>query len=260
MRGILPLSRFIAGATGSPFSHTGVVAIESGYPIVYDCSVDGVQCQPFEVWMLDCVGSLGIKRLKSEHRRHIPGLLRYCRDVFERQVPFDVEFAPDDSSLYCVELTEKAFRSQGLVLSEPIRIGDWEHLNKYCLIALLVPPVSKLALGRPITLERFTYVPGNEHNGVWASPLLETVMGPQLMWDIKQVRQEPARFSIQGDIDIAIFAARELHRSYTQLPVRMIRSLTLLPAVQRFVAARRPDSRNDGAVPASASRVANKRD
>jgi hypothetical protein len=222
MRGILPLSRFIAGATGSPFSHTGVVAIESGSPVVYDCSYDGVQCQPFEVWMLDCVGAMGVKRLKPEHRKHIPGVMRYCRSVFDRQVPFDVEFAPDDSSLYCLELTEKAFRSQGLVLSEPIRIGDWENLNQYPLIALAIPPISKLALGRAITLERPTYVPGNKHNGVWASPLLETVMGPERMWDVKLARQEPGGLSIRGDIDIASFAVRELYRSYSELHIRII--------------------------------------
>ena len=32
VRGMVPLSRFIARATGSPFSHTGVVAIEDGSP------------------------------------------------------------------------------------------------------------------------------------------------------------------------------------------------------------------------------------
>jgi hypothetical protein len=241
MRGILPLSRFIAGATGSLFSHTGVVAIEGGTPVIYDCSYDGVQCQPFEVWMLDCIGSLGVKRLKPEHRKHIPGVMRYCRSVFERQVPFDVEFAPDDSSLYCLELTEKAFRSQGLRLSEPIQIGDWEHLNEYPLIAFAIAPVSKLALGRAITLERPTYVPGNEHNGVWASPLLETVMGPEKMWDVKLARQEPDRISIQGDIDIAIFAARELYRSYSELPVRIICELALRVQVQTGVATPGPE-------------------
>ena len=43
--------------------------------MVYDCSSPGVQRQPFEVWMLDCVGSMGVKRLKPEHRRHIPGVI-----------------------------------------------------------------------------------------------------------------------------------------------------------------------------------------
>ena len=66
LRGMFPLSRFIAKATGSPFSHTGIVAVEDGSPVVYDCSSAGVQRQPFEVWMLDCVGALGVKRLKPE--------------------------------------------------------------------------------------------------------------------------------------------------------------------------------------------------
>jgi hypothetical protein len=36
--GTFPLSQFIATATGSRFSHTGIVAVESGSPAVYDCS------------------------------------------------------------------------------------------------------------------------------------------------------------------------------------------------------------------------------
>ena len=90
--GTFPLSQFIATATGSRFSHTGIVAVESGSPVVYDCSSAGVQRQPFEVWMLDCVGAVGVKRLKPEYRNHIPGILSYCRTKFEQQVPFDFEF------------------------------------------------------------------------------------------------------------------------------------------------------------------------
>ena len=43
MHGMVPLSRFIARATGSPFSHTGIVAIEDGSPVVYDCSSLGIR-------------------------------------------------------------------------------------------------------------------------------------------------------------------------------------------------------------------------
>jgi hypothetical protein len=88
LRGLFPLSRFIARATGSPFSHTGIVAVEGGSPVIYDCSSAGVQRQPFEVWMLDCIGSVGVKRLKPEHRHRIPGVIEYCRLKFEQQVPF----------------------------------------------------------------------------------------------------------------------------------------------------------------------------
>jgi hypothetical protein len=46
VRGMVPLRQFIARATGSPFSHTGIVAIEGGSPVVYDCSLAGLQRQP----------------------------------------------------------------------------------------------------------------------------------------------------------------------------------------------------------------------
>ena len=149
VRGMVPLSRFIARATGSPFSHTGIVVIEDGSPVVYDCSSAGVQRQPFEVWMLDSLGALGVKRLKPEHRERIAGVIDYCRAAFERQVPFDNGFRMEDDSLYCLELTEKAFRSQGLALSEPVRIGDWEYLASFPLTALLIPPVTRIGAGSP---------------------------------------------------------------------------------------------------------------
>ena len=144
MRGSFPLSLFIARASGSPFSHTGIVAIEDGSPVVYDCALDGIQRQTFEVWMLECVGEIGVKRLKAEQQHRIPGVIEYCRKVYEQQVPFDSEFRMDDAALYCVEMTEKAFRSQGLALSEPVRIGDWENLADYTLTALAIPRFSGL--------------------------------------------------------------------------------------------------------------------
>ncbi|MFO0889687.1 MAG: YiiX/YebB-like N1pC/P60 family cysteine hydrolase [Isosphaeraceae bacterium] len=231
-RGILPLSRFIARATGSPFSHTGVVAVEDGYPVVYDCSSPGVQRQPFEFWMLDCVGPMGVKRLKPAFRGRIPGVVAFCRSAYERQVPFDAGFRMDDAALYCLELTEKAFRSQGLALSEPVRIGDWEYLENFPLTALGIEPGTALVLDRPITLEQTVYVPGNERQGVWASPLLETVIGP----DPKAFRDAAppliGRLNLSGDLDVTVFALLQLRRSYDELPIRLICDLVMLPRVR----------------------------
>ena len=227
VRGMVPLSRFIARATGSPFSHTGIVAIEDGSPVVYDCSSAGVQRQPFEVWMLDSLGALGVKRLKPEHRERIAGVIDYCRAAFERQVPFDYGFRMEDDSLYCVELTEKAFRSQGLALSEPVRIGDWEYLASFPLTALLIPPVSGLVLDRPITLEQPVYLPGNERHGVWASPLLETVFGPAPKVFQDAAPGEPGRLNLKGDLDLLVFTFCEVRRSYDQLPARLLCDLVL---------------------------------
>ncbi len=215
IRGTFPLSRFIARATGSVFSHTGIVAIEDGSPVVYDCSSDGVQRQPFEVWMLDCVGAMGVKRVKAEQRHVIPGVISFCRSKFEQQVPFDFEFRLDDRAFYCVELTEKAFRSQGLVLSEPVKIGDWEHLDRYPLTALAAPFVTKLMLEDPVTLEQPVFLPGNERQGIWASPLLETVVVPDPKWGAETGHSVDSQMSVRGDLELVLFAAGELRRMKT---------------------------------------------
>ncbi len=227
VRGMVPLSRFIARATGSPFSHTGIVAIEDGSPVVYDCSSPGVQRQPFEIWMLDSLGALGVKRLKPEYRARIAGVIGYCRIAYERQVPFDSGFRMEDDSLYCLELTEKAFRSQGLALSEPVRIGDWEYLASFPLTAFLIPPVSGLVLDRPITLEQPVYLPGNERQGIWASPLLETVFGPAPKVFQEGAALEAGRLNMRGDLDLLVFTFCEVRRSYTELPARLLRDLVL---------------------------------
>lgn len=229
LRGIFPLSRFIAEATGSRFSHTGVVAIEDGSPVVYDCSSDGVQRQPFEVWMLDCVGAFGVKRLRAEHRGRIPGVLDYCRATYERQVPFDFGFHMDDSAFYCVELTEKAFRSQGLALSEPVRIGDWAYLTAYPLTTLAIQYGTPLVLDRPITTEQAVYLPGNETQGVWASPLLETVVGPEPERTRELVHAPDGRLSLRGDLEMALFAAGEVRRSLVLLPARLAQITRRIP-------------------------------
>jgi hypothetical protein len=224
--GFLPLSRFIAHASGSAFSHTGIIAIEEGRPVVYDCSSSGIQRQPFAVWMLDSIGSFGVKRLKPHLSGHIAGVLGYCRKVFEDQVPFDDEFKIDDSRLYCVEMTEKAFRSQGLALSKPVCIGDWENLVQYPLTALGIVRFSGLTLEHPITLDQPVYLPGNDRLGIWASPMLETVYPYAKGKQIEQPpRSRPGVLSVKGDVAVTAFAVREARRSYSELPWRLIGDL-----------------------------------
>jgi hypothetical protein len=241
VRGLFALSWFIARATGSPFSHTGIVAVEDGSPVVYDSSEEGVRRISFEAWMLECVGSLGVKRLKPEHRHHIPGVIGYCRRVFKQEVPFDFEFHLDDSALYCLELTEKAFRSGGLALSEPVRIGDWEHLNSFPITALLMPGATRQAVGRPITLEQPVYLPGNDRHGAWASPKLEKVFGPEPKEHHGAARLRPGGISLRGDLELAVMAGRELHRSYSELPARLVSVVALHPRIRGLLVARGPD-------------------
>ena len=170
-----------ASASSSPtqttaqFSHTGVVAIENGEPVVYDTTKMGVACQPFGVWILDNVGALGVKRLRPEHQGAVPKVLAYCHRVFQQQVPFDYELGLDDSKLYCVEMTEKAFGAGGITLSQPVPLGDMEHADEYPLSMLGLQYASGWVLERPISFQDPVYMPGNDHHGLWGSPSLVTV-------------------------------------------------------------------------------------
>jgi hypothetical protein len=173
--GRFPFSRFVANCSASQYSHTGIVAIEKDGPVVYDITKAGVRRQPFCVWILDNVGPIGVKRLKPDVQNKVPAILTFCRSNYKEQTPFDYELGLDDSAFYCVEMTEKAYRSAGLVLSEPIRLGDMDRASEFPICIFTIQALSAWALEEPLTLEHRVYFPGNDHNGIWASPYLQTV-------------------------------------------------------------------------------------
>src|ERR1700729_4249122 len=132
-RGYFPMSRFLARASNSQFSHTGIVAIEEEGPVVYDTTRLSVSRQPFCVWILDNIGSIGVKRLRPEFKDAIPQVVGYCHRAFEGQIPFDYELSTGHTASYCIEMAEKAFRSAGIELSQPIRLGDMERASDFAL-------------------------------------------------------------------------------------------------------------------------------
>jgi hypothetical protein len=123
-----------------------------------------------------------------------------------------------------------------LVLSEPVRIGDWEHLASYPLTALATPYLTRLMLERPITLEQPVYVPGNDRQGIWGSPLLERVFGPEPEADREAAPAQLGGPSLRGDLELAILAGGELRRSYSELPIRWMCEVALHPRVREFLA------------------------
>jgi hypothetical protein len=178
LHGYFPMSRFLANASNSKFSHTGIVAIEEDGPVVYDTTRTGVARQPFGVWILDNVGNIGLKRLRPEYASAIPKVLAYCRKVFHEQLPFDYDLSLDDRALYCVEMTEKAFRYAGIQLSEPVALGNMERAPNYMLCMFGIGLASQYALEEPLTVNRLVFFPGNERHGIWSAPQLMTVVPP----------------------------------------------------------------------------------
>ena len=177
-RGYFRISKFLAKASNSQFSHTGIVAIEEEGPVVYDTTRTSVNRQPFCVWVLDNVGSIGVKRLRPEYSQAIPKVLAFCRKVFNEQVPFDYDLQPGDESLYCIEMTEKAFRAAGIALSEPIHLGDMERANEFPIQMFGLRLASKYVSEHPVTFDSLVYFPGNERHGIWSARQLMTVVPP----------------------------------------------------------------------------------
>jgi hypothetical protein len=178
LHGYFPMSRFLANCSNSRFSHTGVIAIEKDGPVVYDVTRPAVARQPFCVWVLDNVGCIGVKRLRPEYRAAIPKVLEYCRKVHQEQVPFDYELGLDDSALYCIEMTQKAYMAAGIELCKPIRVGDMERAPEFPLCMYGLRFASQYMLEHPLTFETEVYFPGNERHGIWSAKQLITVVPP----------------------------------------------------------------------------------
>lgn len=172
--GYFPMSRFIANVSASPFSHTGIVSFESGEPYVYDVTKAGIRKQPLCVWVLDNAGPFGVKRPRPAKQSLVPAAIAYCKDVYDRQVPFDYELGLDDSAFYCIELTEKAYRAAGMKLSDPIRLGDMDRAPEFPICMFMFTQLT------PLKLEQQVFFPGNERDGIWSCKDLEVVCPPMI--------------------------------------------------------------------------------
>jgi hypothetical protein len=164
------VSGLVADVCDSPFSHDALAVWEGDTLYVYDAEREGIRKVPFDFWMLDVYGrSLVVKRLRPELRGAIPAALAYCEDAYRREVPYDTALRLDDERLYCSELIEKAFRSGGVCLSDPMPIRSLPRYRWYWLVGFLADRLTEYRVDEPI------FVPGNERYGTFASPCLEAV-------------------------------------------------------------------------------------
>jgi hypothetical protein len=177
-RGYFRISRFLAKVSNSEFSHTGIASIEGDELVVYDTTRTGVARQPFCVWALDNVGKIGVKRVRPEFKSAIPKVIEYLHRVYEEQLPFDYDLDLDDRALYCVEMTEKAYRAAGIKLSDPVRLGDMERVTEFSLPLLVLALASRYQLEHPLTPDSLVFFPGNERHGTWSAKQLMTVIPP----------------------------------------------------------------------------------
>jgi uncharacterized protein YycO len=118
-----PLVDAIEGASGSPFSHCGILhQTPSGWVVVE--AIGPVKETPLSEWKARARDRLYVTyRLKSAYRDKIPSFIIAAQAMVGR--PYDHHYAWDDEAIYCSELIYKAFlTATGEKLGAMQRLGD----------------------------------------------------------------------------------------------------------------------------------------
>lgn len=157
-------------ATGSSWSHMGVVTLQDGKPFVFE-AVGPVRATPLDAWIARGVGGRFVaKRLRRADTRLTPAALDSLRAVGEtmRGRPYDPAFAWSDDRIYCSELVWKIYhRALGIDIGSLQTIGDFD------LSSPAVRSKMRERWGDHVPLREPAISPAQ----MFASPLLVTVHG-----------------------------------------------------------------------------------
>jgi hypothetical protein len=103
-----PLIDAIEGASGSPFSHCGILH-RAGTDWVVIEAIGPVRESPLREWIAQGrEKSYAVYRLKEKYRGKIPDFIEAAQGYKGR--PYDIHYDMDDVAIYCSELIYKAFR------------------------------------------------------------------------------------------------------------------------------------------------------
>lgn len=155
----------IQRATGSRYSHMGVIFLRDGEPFVFEASAR-VQRTPLQTWIARGQGGhYVIKRLQDADMRLTPRALARARELarsFEGK-RYDLTFEWSDRRMYCSELVYKLYeRAAG------VRIGRLQRLRDFALDDPVVRRKLKERYGERVPLDEPVISPAS----MYESPLL----------------------------------------------------------------------------------------
>ncbi len=158
----------IQRATGSPYSHMGIVFVVDSTVMVCE-ALDPVQYTPLKEWVARGEGGrFVVKRLKQADKRLTPGALDSLRATANGMVGkrYDHFFQWSDERIYCSELAWKVYRT-----ALGIEIGAPQHMREFNLRDPLVAAKLAQRFGEQVPLEELVISPAR----MFDSDLLVTV-------------------------------------------------------------------------------------
>jgi len=159
----------IQRATGSPYSHMGIIFIRDGRPYVFE-AVATVRYTALESWIARGQGShYVVKRLKDAEKVFDSNGLAKLRGATSEFAgrPYDLTFEWSDDRIYCSELVWKVY-DRGL----NIRVGELQRLKDFNLADPVVKAKMRQRYGKRIPLDEPVISPA----AMFRSPLLVTVV------------------------------------------------------------------------------------
>ena len=164
-----PQSLAVQRATGSKYSHMGLVVFRDGRPTVLEAAAT-VRYTPLAEWIARGVdGHYVVKRLRDADTRLTPDATRRLLRAGDRFVgrPYDLVFGWSDDRIYCSELVWKAFdRGMGL------RVGRIQKIRDFNLSDPAVRAKLRERYGDHIPLDEPVISPV----AMFESPILVTVV------------------------------------------------------------------------------------
>lgn len=155
----------IQRATGSRYSHMGVIVHRDGKPYVFE-AIGRVSYTPLQPWIERGVGGrYVVRRLRKPLSAAQATALRGSMAAFQGR-PYDPAFEWSDRRIYCSELVWKLYqRALG------IRIGELQRLRDFRLEDPAVRAKLRERYGKRVPLQEPVISPAAMHD----SPLLVTI-------------------------------------------------------------------------------------
>lgn len=158
-------SQAIQKATGSPYSHMGVVLFRQGKPHVFEASAT-VRYTPLADWIKRGKnGAYVVKRLDPPLN---PAQIKLLHQEARRHEnkPYDMTFDWSDTRMYCSELVWKMYRK-----ATGLEIGHLQQIKEFNLKAPEVQRKMKERYGDQVPLDHPVISPA----AMFDDPQLETV-------------------------------------------------------------------------------------
>lgn len=156
-------------ATGSTYSHMGMVVLQGGQPLVLE-AVATVRTTPLARWVARGEGGhYVVKRLRDAPTRLTPAAVQRLRSAANAMAgrPYDLAFGWSDDHIYCSELVWKAYdRALG------VQIGSLQKVRDFNLGDPAVRAKLRERYGSAVPLDEPVISPVAMFN----SPLLMTVL------------------------------------------------------------------------------------